>query len=46
MTKTNFVALCNELLIDVNIALENIELREALAQQNDEEVKRILTEEV
>jgi hypothetical protein len=45
MSQTEFNALCTHLLIAPNIALENDELRNALASRNDAEVKRILTEE-
>jgi len=45
MTKLEFKAICNELTIEPNIALENDELCEALKERNDDEVKRILKTE-
>lgn len=45
MTKIDFLALCGEALISPDIALENEGLREALANRDDAEVRRILTEE-
>lgn len=45
MQRKDFYALCGELMIDVGVALENEALRMALFNGNDNEVKRILTEE-
>jgi hypothetical protein len=45
MKRPEFMALCGKYLIDVDIALENENIREALSNRNDEEVKRILQEE-
>ena len=45
MKRTEFEALCGDLLIEPAIALENDHLRAALAQRRDDEVRRILAEE-
>ncbi len=45
MTKSNFIALCNEYYLDPSLALENDDLVEALQNRNDAEVQRILLEE-
>ena len=45
MTKNDFVILCEELLIDVTVALENNQVKEALANRDDEKVKELLREE-
>jgi hypothetical protein len=45
MTKPQFVELCERYTVAPAIALESEELREALAQRNDCEVERILSEE-
>jgi len=45
MTRHHFMMLCGELLIDPGLALENDALCAALAEGDDEEVERILTEE-
>ena len=42
MTSLEFMSICGEYLIDVGIALENDELREALKNGDDEKVKDIL----
>lgn len=45
MTKTEFMILCGEYLIEPNIALENENICEALRQRDDEQVKHILENE-
>ena len=45
MTIGRFVALCNEHTVAPAVALENDELRAALAEKDDAEVERILREE-
>ena len=45
MKKSDFVALCGELLIDVDIALENEDVKKALFDLDDEKVKELLREE-
>jgi hypothetical protein len=45
MTKTEFMALCGERLIDVNLALENENLIEALRQKDFDKVLEILDTE-
>jgi hypothetical protein len=45
MTSTQFQILCGKYLIDVEIALENENILNALRNKDDEEVERILTEE-
>jgi len=45
MSKSEFIALCEEHTIYYGIALENEDLRDALKANDIEEVKRILEEE-
>ena len=45
MTKQEFIEVCNENLIDINIALDNDNIRDALAKRDDERVKEILLNE-
>ena len=45
MTSTQFQILCGKYLIDVEIALENENILNALRNKDDEEVERILMEE-
>tara|TARA_Y100001980_G_C14416226_1_gene208452 strand:+ start:664 stop:804 length:141 start_codon:yes stop_codon:yes gene_type:complete len=42
MTRLEFMSLCGEHLIDVGIALEDENIREALKNRNDEKVKELL----
>jgi hypothetical protein len=43
MTINHFIALCNELTIDFNIALENDEVVGAIESENDALVLELLT---
>ena len=45
MTRPQFIELCERFTVAPSVALESEELREALAQRNDSEVERILSEE-
>ena len=45
MTGSQFQILCGKYLIDVEIALENENILNALRNKDDEEVERILMEE-
>ena len=45
MTGSQFQTLWGKYLIDVDIALENEKVLDALRNRDDEEVERILTEE-
>jgi hypothetical protein len=46
MTKTDFMAICSEHLIDVEIALENHRVRCALKLRcTEKEIKQVLTKE-
>lgn len=45
MTKLEFMSLCGEHLIDVGIALEDDNIREALKNNDDEKVKELLLNE-
>lgn len=45
MTQAKFIELCDLLLIAPSIALESVELCEALQSRDDEAVIRILNEE-
>ena len=45
MSKFEFLIACGEVSVDVGVALENDNIREALTNRDDEEVKRILKEE-
>ena len=45
MSKLEFMSLCGKYLIDVNIALENDNIREALINKDDEKVKELLLNE-
>tara|TARA_Y100001978_G_scaffold196390_1_gene205877 strand:+ start:1997 stop:2137 length:141 start_codon:yes stop_codon:yes gene_type:complete len=42
MTRLEFMSLCGEHLIDVGIALEDENIREALKNRDDEKVKELL----
>ena len=42
MTRLEFISLCGEYLIDVGIALEDDNIREALKNKDDEKVKELL----
>jgi hypothetical protein len=42
MTRLEFMSLCGEYLIDVGIALEDDNIREALKNKDDEKVKELL----
>lgn len=42
MTRFEFMSLCGEYLIDVGIALEDDNIREALKNKDDEKVKELL----
>jgi len=42
MTEFEFMSLCGEHLIDVGLALENDNIREALKNKDDEKVKELL----
>ena len=43
MTKTEFIAICGELLIDVDIALSDDNVEAMLISREDEELKEYLT---
>jgi len=43
MTQNQFLALCNEHLIDPSVALENTDVVEALKNRDDEAVVEALT---
>lgn len=45
MTASQFNAECLARLVEPGIALENEELRQALQERDDDEVRRILNEE-
>jgi len=45
MTKTAFMTLCGKYLIDVDIALENENIREALEERDDQAVEFLLKTE-
>ena len=45
MTKFEFLVACGDALVDEGVALENDNIRKALANRDNEEVKRILKEE-
>ena len=45
MTRYQFMALCGEHLIDVSIALENEDVREALSKKDDDLVEQLLMEQ-
>ena len=45
MTITKFETLCGELLIDPALALENEEVRDALARRDDDQVEDLLKTE-
>jgi hypothetical protein len=45
MTRNEFLQICNDLLIEPNIALENDDLCKALSERNDEGVIEILKNE-
>ena len=45
MTKNDFIALCDELLIDPAIAMENERVLEALIGRDDARVEEVLREE-
>jgi len=45
MTRYQFMALCGEHLIDVDIALENEDVREALSKKDDDLVEQLLVEQ-
>ena len=45
MTKTEFMALCGEYLIEPSLALENDNICEALRQRDNELVKQLLENE-
>lgn len=45
MTRLEFMSLCGEYLIDVGIALEDDNIREALKNKDDEKVKELLLNE-
>jgi len=45
MTRYQFMALCGEHLIDVGIALENEDVREALSKKDDDLVEQLLVEQ-
>ena len=45
MTMNDFVAICEEHLIDPELALENDAVRAALATRDDNQVTRVLSEE-
>ena len=45
MTKNEFVALCLKYTIDPAIALESDEVKQALRDQDAEEIERVLQEE-
>lgn len=45
MTKTEFMILCGEYLIEPNMALENENICEALRQRDAEQVRHILENE-
>ena len=44
MTKNEFIELCNEYLILPSLALENLEIRDALLNMDDELIKELLSE--
>ena len=45
MTANQFQALCGEMLVDPALALENEDIREALRNRDDEQVKELLETE-
>ena len=45
MTKLEFMSLCGEYFIDVGIALEDENIRQALKNNDDEKVKELLLNE-
>tara|TARA_R100000655_G_scaffold92683_1_gene133866 strand:+ start:481 stop:621 length:141 start_codon:yes stop_codon:yes gene_type:complete len=45
MSELEFMSLCGEYLIDVGIALEDDNIREALKNKDDEKVKELLLNE-
>ena len=45
MTKIDFLILCGEYLIDPSVALENKNIRQALQERDNEQVKTILQNE-
>lgn len=42
MTRTEFMIICGEYMIEPSIALENENIRQALQDRDDEQVKTIL----
>ena len=44
MTELKFMTLCGKYLIDPHIALENVDLKDALSKRDDKLVKKILQE--
>ena len=45
MTRSEFLSLCNTLTIHPSMALENEEIRKALAKRDDAKVKHLLETE-
>ena len=45
MTRNKFVIECSNLLIDVNIALENNDIKKALLKRDDKKVLELLKED-
>ena len=45
MSKLEFMSLCGEYFIDVNIALENDDIKEALINKDNEKIKELLLNE-
>jgi len=45
MSKYEFMSLCGEYLIDVNIDLENDDIKEALINKDNEKIKELLLNE-
>ena len=45
MTRFSFIALCGKYMIDVDLALENESIREALTKRDDKAVESLLKTE-
>ena len=45
MTKTEFMIICGEYMVEPSLALENENIRQALQERDNEQVKTILENE-
>jgi len=45
MTKTEFMIICGEYMIEPSLALENENIRQALQERDNEQIKTILENE-